>query len=124
MNLLYVQVIDDIDRGWLLCTDEEKDTLNKLQVSSSAPRLLRESQRRLSHCKTPNFQNLEVWRRGQNINLTSSEFAFKKLSFRQLLEKLLFFRIFKGSWGMVAKSRSLYFHTICYRISFKNNHKD
>ncbi|XP_065652124.1 sorting nexin-17 isoform X2 [Hydra vulgaris] len=31
MNLLYVQTVDDLDRGWVLCTNEQKSKLNDLQ---------------------------------------------------------------------------------------------
>ena len=40
MNLLYVQIIDDIDRGWLLCSDEEKIQLQRLQDKGARKELL------------------------------------------------------------------------------------
>jgi len=32
MNLLYVQISDDLERGWMLCSDAEKTKLDKLQA--------------------------------------------------------------------------------------------
>ncbi|XP_057308627.1 sorting nexin-17-like isoform X2 [Hydractinia symbiolongicarpus] len=41
MNLLYVQITDDMDRGWMLCTDENKAKIEKLQGKGSRKEVLR-----------------------------------------------------------------------------------
>lgn len=41
MNLLYVQIADDLHRGWMLSSDEEKKVLNRLQADNSRKEFLR-----------------------------------------------------------------------------------
>ncbi|XP_066926055.1 sorting nexin-17-like isoform X2 [Clytia hemisphaerica] len=41
MNLLYVQITDDLDRGWMLCSDEQKKRMKKLQNQGSRKDVLR-----------------------------------------------------------------------------------
>lgn len=44
MNLLYVQITDDYDRGWILCSDTERKKFQKLQSQGSRKEALKLAQ--------------------------------------------------------------------------------